>query len=152
MANDLPVVLSSLTFNGTDLQREDLTLHLDVASGLNDGIDVRGEDTIIPSAAGRTARNRKRDVRHLLLSGFLQGDGATEADRLASWQALRDEVEALFDPADDPGTLTGVALDGSTRTITARALNIIWIGDDSLLGVNNLAIALDSADPDWVVS
>lgn len=151
MANSLPVALSSLTFEFTDLQRPDLSLHLDVVAGLNDGLDVRGEDTIIPSAAGRTSRNRKADVRHILLAGVLQGVGATNALRLASWQNLRDELEALFDPTAAPGTLVGLANDGSWRSIDARTIAIVW-NPSSIMGVDELSIALDSVDPDWLIT
>ena len=148
MANSLPAVLTSLTFKAVDIQRSNLSLHLDVIQGLNDGLDVRGEDTVIPSASGRIARNRKGDVRHILLAGILQGVGSTEAVRLGSWQDLRDEVEALFDPTDAPGTIVGKANDGSWRSITARTTTIVW--NPGAFGMDQLSIAMDSVDPDWL--
>lgn len=151
MANGLEVALSAMTFQFADLQRSDLSLHLDIVEGLNNGLDVRGKDTVIPSAAGQTPRTRKADVRHILLAGILQGTGATEATRLASWQNLRDEVEALFDVVAMPGTLRGMARDGTWRTITARTTSIIW-NPAPVLGVDELAIALDSTDPDWEIT
>lgn len=146
MTNALPAVLSALTFGGADLQRADLSLHLDITLGLNDGLDVRGEDSVIPSAPGRVARNRQPDVRHIQLSGFLRGEGATEAEALAAWQTLRDEVEAIFNPLLED-VLEGVGLDGSTRSITCRPGPIIWT--EALLGDGELTVALEAVAVDW---
>lgn len=151
MPNALVAVLSSLTFDAVDLQRSDLSLHLDIVEGLNDGLDVRGEDTVVPSADGRVPRNRRADVRHIILAGILQGDGEREADRLASWQNLRDTLEATFDPTADPATLSGIALDGTTRSIDARTVAIVW-NPSEIIGVGELSISLDAADPAWLVS
>ena len=152
MPNNLPVRLSSLTFDGTDLQRSDLSVHFDIVSGLSDGLDVRGIDRVIPSAAGRTAYARVGDVRHIILAGTIQGTGATEDLRLASWQNLRDELEVLFDPTQDPATLSGVALDGTTRTIDARPQpGIVWT-DPGVLGVETCVVILDSVTPSWGVA
>jgi hypothetical protein len=151
VANHLPVVLASLTFDSVDLQRSDLSVHLDIVAGLNDGLDVRGQDTVIPTATGRTPRTRKGDVRHILLAGVLQGTGSTEAVRLASWQNLRDELEAVFDPTADPATLVGMANDGTWRSIEARTVAIVW-NPSTVFGVGELSISLDAADPTWEIT
>lgn len=151
MPNSLPAYLSQLTFDGVDLQRADLSVHCDIVEGLNDGLEVRGEDTVIPSARGRTARNRKADVRHLLVACLIEGEGASEAERLASWQGLRDELEAAFDPEADPAILQGVALDGSTRAIDARTTSTMYAPSPAM-GVGTLTVQLESVDPDWQVT
>lgn len=152
MANQLPVRLSSLTLDGVDLQRADLSVHFDIVSGLNDGLDVRGADTVVPSLAGRIPRSRKRDVRHIILSGTIQGTGASEALRLASWQNLRDELEMIFDPSADVATLVGMALDGTWRQIDVRTQpGLVWT-PSPVLGVETVTVLLHSVEPDWQVT
>lgn len=151
MPNNLTTTLAQLTFDGVDLQRSDLSVHLDLLEGLNDGLDVRGEDTVIPTARGRVARNRKADMRHLLLAGLIQGEGSSEALRLASWQSIRDELEATFDPEGLPATLSGVALDGSTRTIEARTVSSMYAPSE-VPGVGTISFQLEAAEPDWQVT
>lgn len=149
MPNNIPARLTSLTFDSTDLQRSDLSVHFDIVF---DTLDVRGQDTIVPSAAGRTARNRKADVRHIGLRGVIQGTGASEAARLSSWQNLRDEIEALFDPTADPATLAGTGHDSSSRSILARtAPGLVW-SDDGVPGLETVTVVLDSVVPDWTVT
>lgn len=151
MANNLPATLTDLTFGGADLQRADLSIHLDIVSGLNDGKRVRGTDTVIPSMRGRVARNRIADGRDIILAGWLQGTGSSEANRLASYQNLRDEVEAIFDPEDAPATLVGQAQDGTWREIDCRTVSIVW--DPAVInGVGQLSISLDAAEADWTVT
>ena len=150
MANSIPATLTSLTFESTDLQRSNLAVHLDVVSGLNDGLTVRGEDTVIPAMTGRVPRNRKRDMRTVLLAGFLQGIGSGEDGRLAAYQDLRDEMEALFD-LTLVGTLTGQAADGTWREIDARPELIVW-DPAPVNGVGTISVTLISLEPDWEVT
>lgn len=150
MSNDLPAYVTGLTIEGTDVQRADLSVHLDVIVGLNDGLNVRGKDTIVPGLAGRTLRNRKRDTRDLIVAGVVQGTGSTEGDRLSSAQTLRDELVALFDPTGVV-TISGQTADGQTRSIDARPGPIVWNGSDSVYGVWNVSIALESVVPDWTL-
>lgn len=151
MPNAIPSRLTSLTFASTDLQRADLSVHCEVVSGLNDGLDVRGSDTIVPSAEGRIARDRKGDVRHIVVACTIQGVGVSESLRLADAQALRDELETLFDPRSAPDTLAGVAADGSARAIECRPQpGIVW--SELLPGVETASVLFDSVDPDWQVT
>lgn len=151
MPNDLHARLRNLTFDAVDLQRADLSVHLDVMN-LNGGLDVRGKDTVIPSLDGRIARVRVADVRHVIVEGWIQGVGATEALRLASAQELLDELEALFSPDLDPNPLAGLAADGSTRTLLCRPQpGILW-PDPIVPGVHKVSVLLDSVFPNWVLS
>jgi hypothetical protein len=151
VSNSLPARLTNLTFDAADLQRSDLSLHLDIVSGLNDGLEVRGTDTVVPSAAGRVFRDRKRDVRHIVLAGWIQGTGSTEANRQASYQNICDELEALFALDADPATIIGEARDGTWRSIDARTMNIVW-DDEPVFGVSHVSVLLDSVEPDWQVT
>ena len=150
MANALRGTLVSLTYEGSDLRRSDLSVHLDVISGLNDGLTVRGDDTVIPGLTGRVPRNRKKDSRTILLAGDLQGNGTDEDDRLASYQNLRDEMEALFD-LTAVGTLIGQAADGTWRQIDARPELIVW-DPAPVNGVGTISVTLISVEPDWQIT
>lgn len=153
MSNDLPAILSDLVFNATDLQRPDYSVHLDIVGGLSDGVEVRGKDTVIPGLEGIVARSRVRGARHLQLVGPIQAVGATEALRLAAWQELLDELEMLFDPAEDPADLIGTALDGSTRSITCRVEQGGYVRIPSpVWGVETISVALIAYDPNWNVT
>lgn len=151
MANSLPAKLRSLTFEGFDCQRSDLSIHLDIVSGLNDGLEVRGTDTVIPGLAGRSFRDRKADVRHIVVAGLIQGTGSTAALQLASFQNLSDAIEAAFSLTADPGTLTGEARDGTWRSIDARTTNIVW-DPEPVFGVGTISIFLDAVETDWLIT
>lgn len=151
MSNSLPARLKNLTFDGNDIQKSDISMHFDIEQGLNDGLEVRGEDSVVPGAAGRVFRNRERDVRHLVLRGILQGTGATETVRQGSYQNLCDQVESYFPLDDDPATLVGEARDGTWRAIDARATTIIW-DPEPVFGVGWVVVNLDSVEPDWQVT
>jgi hypothetical protein len=148
VANGLPARLRSLTFGGADVQKSDISLHLDIQSGLNDGLEVRGTDSLVPGLDGMIARDRKRSVRHIVLSGLIQGTGSTESLRQGSYQNLCDYVEETFQLDGSPAVLVGQARDGTWRHITARTTNIVW-DDEPVFGVGDVSVFLDSVDPDW---
>lgn len=132
-----------------DVQRADLGIHLDLVHGWRDGLTVRGKDTVIPGAAGLRPRNRVRHSRSLELFGVVQGVGDVEANRLSSYDALVQAINAAFDPTVR-GDLEIDLNDGTTWTINALPINNVW-GAERIPGVSELSIALESSDPDWVV-
>lgn len=149
----LPARLASLTYKSTSLQRADLSVHLDIVEGLNDGVDVRGIDTVIPGLEGVTPRSRKRGARHIQLLGVIQAVGMDEDARLADWQDLLDELEVLFDPSAAAGTLEGIALDGTTRSISCRVEQGGFIrSPQDVWGVDTISVALIAHDPDWSIT
>lgn len=151
MPNGIPTPLSSLTYKATDLQRSLFTVQFEITLGLDELAEVRGEDTIIPALAGRTGRNRVKDYRPIELSGWIQGTGATEALRLASYRDLIDEMTTLFDPAAAAGTLSGLAWDSTTRSIVARSLGL-RPGPVTVYGAREFVVLLESIVPDWTVT
>lgn len=84
-----------LRFRGVDLQDENVSL--DLAVGYAESPDVRGEDDIIPGAAGREPGTRRADVRRIVLQGHVRGTGGTAAERAESWRAATDAMLAAFD-------------------------------------------------------
>lgn len=125
MSND--VALIGLTYNGQDLQDPDLQVFLEIERGIDEVPTVRGKDSIVPGADGRTERNRKNDTLSIVLRGFVQADpGLTDvADRRASYRANMAGVRALFHSSNPRADLVATLEDGTVQTISARPMNII---------------------------
>jgi hypothetical protein len=142
------VATLGLTFSGTDVQDFE-GLFLEVVSGLYDGTDVRGEDVTIPYLEGQIPRARRLHTRRIMLKGFCRGSGATQDLRRLAYRASRTNAELLFAQDAMPDDLVVLYSDGSSRTITARTLNIIAI---ELVPSEyaSLDIELLSTDPGWV--
>lgn len=119
--------------------------------GLDDSFEVRGTDTIIPTASGRVARNRVRDRRVIELAGHVLGTGDTEAEQRADVRAALEELRALFDPSAAPGTLVLDLEDGGTATIAARPVNMI-VPDDPVPTWRQVSIELEAVGADWTIA
>jgi hypothetical protein len=139
--------LTELTFRGTSLMRSDLTVIMRIVRGLGEVMDVRGEDTIIPNATGRTPRDRKKDRLTIELKGHVAGSGATELLQRTSFKTLRAELRTLFDPSLAPGALVATLEDGTTLSIDARAINILY-GDDGIPSFREVSVELEAVE-DW---
>lgn len=137
-----------LTANSTDVQDADLGIFLEIVRGLNESPSVRGTDTIVPGLAGRVARNRVADVLTIELRGIVTGAGADEAAQRSDYRTNVNTVRALFDPTSLV-TLVAALEDGTSATITARPLNLVW--DQLLPTLANVSIEMESIDPDWVI-
>lgn len=133
-----------------DCQRADLSIHLEIVTGLDDVPAVRGVDTIVPGLTGRIPRNRVADVLAIELAGWVQGGtgASTEAARRTGYRNAVDAIQAAFDPSLDPGTLEVDTEDGETRVVSARALTLVW-GREDIPAVRALSVALESTDPFW---
>lgn len=141
------VAVVGLTYRGTDIQDTDSTF-LEIVRGLAEVTEVRGVDIVVPAATGRVARNRVADRLGIVLQGFVRGvAGYDEADDQAAFVTARSAFRALFDPTDDPGEIVATLEDGSTQTIDARTLNIVW--DQVVPTFARVSVELESVDPDW---
>src|SRR5687767_13721371 len=100
-----PIGVIPLTYKATDLQASNYTIFLQIVRGLDENADVRGQDTIIPGTAGRTARNRVADVRRIELRGWVAGTGATETAARSSFRTLVKSLQTLFSPTAAAGNL-----------------------------------------------
>lgn len=141
-----PAILG-LTFDGTDVQDTD-GLFLQIISGLFDGLDVRGKDVVVPYLAGQVPRARRADTRRILLVGWCRGSGSTQDDRVLSYRAERANMMNLFDVTAMPATLEVTYPDASTKSISARTLNLVAT-EDVLAEFATVSIELLSTDPDW---
>lgn len=117
-----------------------------IESGLDDGIEVRGEDTVIPGTAGRIERNRIRDRHIVEIRGWVRGTGSDPGEDLRdAMEDLRD----LFDPTRASADLV-VLLGEGTATISCRPL------PDTLAGYTDanaieMSVRFEAIGADWSV-
>lgn len=143
---------TSLVANGVDLTRSDGRILGRVVRGLNELPEVRGKDTVVPALAGRVPRNRIADRLLIEWEGMVMGAGSTEQDQREDFRDIVDSLRALMDPTSDPYELVVTLEDGSTtRSITARPINIVW-GDDDIPSYRVASLQWESVDAtDWGV-
>lgn len=149
----MPIVERAATYRGTSLLQltgDQVRICLRVVEGLDNGPQVRGVDTIIPGTAGRTARNRVRDIRRIVLEGWIAGTGASHDAQRDDFRAIIEELRALFDPTLSPGELSVALEDGGTATIDARTMpeEPEW-GPDLLPTYRELSVELEAVGGDW---
>lgn len=143
--------MSELEFASQDIRQaaartSDSGIFLDLVSGYSEPAVPRGEDTIIPSIAGRVARDRVADYRRIILEGYVIGTSASD------FRSKTDTLMSVMDPTDNPATLTvksgylGVSGD---KTILARVVNMV--GGPPVKGprFQTWSIELESVAPDW---
>lgn len=152
----MPLVEKGATYRGTNLVQLSSgkpRMVIRCVSGLDNGPQVRGVDTVIPGLAGRVPRNRIRDVRKIELEGFIQGVGSDDAAQKADFRAAIEELRALFDPTLTPGTLVVALEDGGTATISARTMpeEPEW-GPDNIPSYRTLSVELEAVGSDWVIA
>ncbi len=142
---------TSLTANSVDLTRSDGTILMRVTRGLNELPEVRGTDTVIPSAAGRTPRNRVADRLVVEAEGMVMGAGMDESAQRENFRYLVSVIRALMYPTQSPYELAVTLEDGiSVVSITARPVNVIW-GEDDIPSYRTLSCQWESVDAaDWV--
>jgi hypothetical protein len=147
MALQLP---NAATYDSTSLNTDSGGEHrllFRCVRGLYDLPRVRGRDTVIPGAAGRTARDRVRDVRVIELEGHIFGTGATTALQVADAESALEALRTLFDPTRDAATLVVTTSTGS-KSISARPLNMVV--DEGLMPVHRLvSVELEAVGADW---
>lgn len=139
------------TFDGTSLDTDVSGVprfRIRLVSGYFEAWTVRGADTVIPGAEGRTARDRVRDTLPIELFGYVMGTGSTEAAQRADLEDAMLTLRSLFDPASAPATLT-IGLPSGTASITARPLGIM-VGNDRIPSFREVSITLEAVDADWV--
>jgi len=146
-----PVATIAVTFGGTDVQAADFGVFLEIVKGLNESPEVRGSDLVVPGLPGRVPRNRVGDRLAIELLGMVSGSGATRALLLADFRANVRAVQALFAPTAAPAVLAAALEDGTTATILARPLNLVW--RDVAPGIAVVSVEMESAgSPYWTVT
>lgn len=139
-------------FDGTNLIQSSgglIRLCLRITHGLYDGLQARGTDSTIPSAAGQVARSRVAHQRIIELEGWAAGTGASETAQRADMVDLLDELAALFDPTKMPQTLSVTRMDGSVMTTQARPMDDLIITDIGIPAYRKVAVSLLCVEPGW---
>lgn len=148
MSTVLPAVLSyagtSLTSSVGGMPR----LIARLVRGLDSAPEVRGRDTVIPGATGQVPRDRVWHQRVLELEVILMGTGATEAAQLADTRAALDTLAVLFAPTRDPAALVVEVEDGTTRSISARPVDVMH-DDGEVPTRRTLSVELVAVEGDW---
>lgn len=140
----------ALTYGGQDVQDLD-GIFLELVRGLAEHPSMRGMDTIVPRAEGRTRRNRVGDVLTIELRGWVRGAGMDEAAQRADFATNRLAFRTLFDPRLGDQELVATLEDGSTATISAAATErTVW--NQQLPSFHYVSVELDSVAPDWVIT
>lgn len=146
-----PAVIAG-TYDGEALQQVngegDLVLYLVPTQGLNDPPEVRGEDWTVPGLDGQQPRPRRPHERRIVLSGFVRGKQADTATSQAFYRARVRYLNDLYDTARLPADLVLELEDGSTATISARPLNMIF-NERVVSEWADLTVELVSTDPNW---
>ncbi len=124
-----PVAPVGLTYAAQDLQASDLSVFFEIIAGLGEPPSVRGVDVIVPALDGRVEGNRKNDILHIELEGYVgaAASATNTQDRRESFQANRAAVRVLFATNRARAALVATLEDGATQlTIDARPMNMIW--------------------------
>lgn len=143
-----------LTFRGTDIQTANI--FLDITRGYAEPAAVRGRDIIIVGRAGRTETSvvRKKDVRRILLEGWVLGTGASLVLKQQSWRSSTDTLMALMDHTLASGALVVstpyMGLPSGSKTIQAKCINVMP-GPIVSLYFQRWSIELEAIGnpPDW---
>ena len=146
--------MSELSADGVDIRRADGSIYFWIHRGfLDDVASVRGEDDIIPSAAGMAPRPRIKHRRIPELRGQIKG-----ADDAAYLALVAEVQDTLFNLAADPWPL--VVADGYrglgpgvTATLMVRTISVTPAAD-LLTYRRGFAFVLESVDspPEWVIA
>lgn len=139
------------SYDGTSLVTVTASYELTfwLLSGLDSGLEVRGVDTVIPGATGRTPRNRVADRRVIEIQGWVKGLGATDALRGAGFRSAMEVLRTLFSSTRSAATLVvGVEDNTSTKSISARPLPDVGI-DYRRVPAAIVNINLEAVSPTW---
>ena len=138
---------SLVTLVGTERR---LTFWL--ASGLDDGLAVRGVDTVIPGSAGEVERVRIAGARIIEIQGWVRGLGADDAARADDFRDAMETLRTLFSPTRTAATLI-VGLEDAVRTATIAARPL----PDPIIAYKpvpaaSVSVQLKAVDPVWVIA
>lgn len=149
--------MGDLKYRDLDLQSDGLWF--DLASGLAEPAEVRGDDVVIPGKAGRTWMPKVADRRVIELRGHVHGMGVTLADRQAHFRERTDALMAVLDFTAAAGTLEvlgpylGIE-DGMVYEIEAVSVNVVGGDVKSTMTFQRWSIRLEALGdpPAWVIT
>lgn len=128
--------MGDMRFRSFDLQSGDPLnaqlggVYFDLSEGLWVPAVVRGEDDVVPEAAGQEPGARIRDYLDIPLEGWVAGGGASRQERSEDWfdrtQALKAVMELYLSPGllEVDGPYLGIPI-GATYELNARVIRAI---------------------------
>jgi len=128
-----------------------------IEGGLDAHPSVRGDDVTIPGKSGRTAMNRVADVRDIVLHGIVFGEASGGTSVSESFRSRMDALLAIFDPTEDPFSLTihaplhGLAA-GSSASLNVRFLRFVTRQAGEHYRYMDIECECIDSPPDWVVA
>lgn len=148
--------MGSIRYRGLDLQDEGIWL--DLASGLAEPPEVRGDDVLIPGKPGRTWMPKVADRRLIELRGHVHGMGVTLSDRQEAWREATDALMAVLDFTAAAGALEvdgpylGIPA-GVTYSIQAVAVNTVGGDVQGTMTFQLWSVRLEALGdpPEWTV-
>lgn len=149
----MSVVVRGATYDDVNLVQLPggrLRMALRVVRGLHATWEVRGQDTVIPSAPGQVPRNRVRDRLVIEVAGPVCGVGDSEQEQRADLEAALGELNLLFDPTGGPRTLSVALGGGGTKVIECTPLPTQLEGDDAIPSYREVSFELEAVEDDWV--
>lgn len=148
-----------LTYRAFDLRDDEDPLlarvYFDMPIGYSEPAEVRGEDDVVPEAAGRELGARIKDRRLIQLEGHVRGIGADTAARTADWRASTDLLTAAIQQDGLPGDLVvggGYLGITGTASLSARVIRVIPGPITNRMSFQTWGIQLECVDspPEWV--
>lgn len=141
--------MAELTYDGQDIRQAAARtsgsgIFFDLVAGYSEPANVRGVDTIIPALAGRTARNRVRDTRRIVLEGYVVGTSASD------WRSKTDTLMGVMDSLTEENLVIADSYLGvsGTKTIATRVVNLVG-GPIVAMRFQTWSIEMESVAPDW---
>lgn len=145
-----PALVTGLTVDGVDLTRTDLSILFRIVSGGPESVwETRGDDTTVPTAPGQVPRSRQRHRLVIIAEGVVMGVGADEAAQRVDFANSRQAIRDLMDPTQAPYTLVHTDEAGSTWTITARPVNVVWSANDRIGTYREGSLEWLAVGADW---
>jgi hypothetical protein len=147
--------MARFTYAGYELQPLDGSRHFFVYTGLDEPAAVRGDDTVVPGAAGQAERDRVKDHRLIEIRGVVAGAGASEDVARQSYRTRMNALLAVLlplTPADFVIHAPAMGIPtGKKWTIRARYVNMIpgdWMA--GLSRVFSIQFESVASPPEWV--
>lgn len=148
-------VLIEITFDSTALFTEDGAVGFRFTRGWpGEPPMTRGEDDTVAARAGRSPYPHISDVLPIGLEGWLHaGDGLDLATARETVEGARQALMDLFrGRIGTAGVLEAAMIDGSTATIAARVVPPV-LTREVVPGLRyEFDVALESVDPEWVIT
>ena len=137
-----PDSVIALTYKGTDLQTLDHRIFLEVAEGLSNLPELRGDDYRVGGRPGADVRVRLPDLLGIMLLGW------TKNPSWAAYRATILELQRLFRPQAGPGALVATLESGVVVTAQARALALVPSPEDPG-PTKRLSVTMEAVDPPY---